>query len=308
MRPEPPALEQLAFEGREEALAHRIVVAIPDRSGGGAHAGVPASLAEGERGVLRSLVAMVDHAVGPTLPERHVEGIEHELCAQVVGHGPADHAAAEGIQHDGEVQEPGPGGDVGDVRDPEPIGCVGGEVALDQIRCRSGTRIPYRRPCPLAPTDAPQAGTAHQSGDPLAAHSVALSDEFGMDAGGAVGPARGAVDVTDAIEHCSVALGAGRRRPALPRVVPAGGDPQQPAHRGDRIEGPVGSHELEDPDGIEPVSRANQAAAFASISRSWRSRRFSRLSRRSSSRSALVKPSCERPSSRSAWPTQLRID
>ena len=93
MRPEPPALEQLAFEGREEALAHRIVVAIPDRSGGGAHAGVPASLAEGERGVLRSLVAMVDHAVGPTLPERHVEGIEHELCAQVVGHGPADHAA-----------------------------------------------------------------------------------------------------------------------------------------------------------------------------------------------------------------------
>ena len=80
MRPEPPALEQLAFEGREEAFAHRIVVAIPDRSGGGAHAGVPASLA-GD--VLRSLVAMVDHAVGPTLPERHVEGIEHELCAQV---------------------------------------------------------------------------------------------------------------------------------------------------------------------------------------------------------------------------------
>ena len=54
-------------------------------------------------------------------------------------------------------------------------------------------------------------------------------------------------------------------------------------------------------------SPEHQAAAFASISRSWRSRRFSRLSRRSSSRSALVKPSCERPSSRSAWPTQLRI-
>ena len=59
MRPEPPALEQLAFEGREEAFAHRIVVAIPDRSGGGAHAGVPASLAEGERGVLRSLDALM---------------------------------------------------------------------------------------------------------------------------------------------------------------------------------------------------------------------------------------------------------
>ena len=105
----------------------------------------------------------------------------------------------------------------------------------------------------------------------VTADPLALSDELGMDAGCAVGPARDAVNVADASEHCSIALGAGRRRPALPRVVPAGGDPQQPAHRGDGIEGPVGSHKLEDPDGIEPVSRANQAAAFASISRSWRS-------------------------------------
>ena len=52
MRAEPAAVEQLAFEGREEALAHGVVVAIPDRSGGGAHAGVLAALAEGDRGVL----------------------------------------------------------------------------------------------------------------------------------------------------------------------------------------------------------------------------------------------------------------
>ena len=93
---------------------------------------------------------MVDHAVGAALPEGHVEGIEHEPCAQVIGHGPADHAAAEGVQHDGEEEEPGPGGDVGDVRDPEPIGCVGGEVALDQVRRRPGARIPCRRSRPLA--------------------------------------------------------------------------------------------------------------------------------------------------------------
>ena len=209
MRAEAAASEQLAFGGGEEALAHGVVVAIPDRSGGRAHAGIAAALAEGDRGVLRSLVGMVDHAVGPALPEGHVEGIEHEPRAQVVGHGPAHHAAAEGIQHDGEEQEPGPGGDVGDVRDPEPIGCVGAEVALDQVRRRTGARIPCRRPRPLASADAPQAGTAHQSGDPLAAHSAALSDELGMDAGSAVGALRDAVDLTDAIEQCPVALGAG---------------------------------------------------------------------------------------------------
>ena len=308
MRAEPAAVEQLAFEGGEEALAHGVVVAIPDRSGGRAHAGVAAALAEGDRGVLRSLVGMVDHAVGPALPEGHVEGIEHEPCAQVVGHGPADHAAAEGIQHDGEEEEPGPGGDVGDVGAPKPIGCVGGEGALDQVRRRAGARIPRRRSRPLASADAPQARTAHQSGDPLAAHSAASIDEIGVDAGSTIGASRNAMNLADAIEQRPIALGAGRRRPDLPRVAPAGGDPRQPAHRGDGIHGPVGSHELENPDGIEPVSRTNQAAAFASISRSWRRRRFSRLSRRSSSRAALVRPSCERPSSRSAGLNQLRSD
>ena len=102
-------------------------------------------------------IGVVDHAVGATLPERHVEGVEHELRAQVVSHGPADHAAAEGIQHDGEVQEPRPGGDVGDVRNPEPIGCVGGEVALNQVWRRRAralrivVRVPLRRLMPLKP-------------------------------------------------------------------------------------------------------------------------------------------------------------
>jgi len=56
-----------------------------------------------------------------------------------------------------------------------------------------------------------------------------------------------------------------------PRVVPAGGDFQQTAHRGNRIAILVCTHELVDLGGTEPVSRANQAAAFAKISRSKRS-------------------------------------
>ena len=54
-------------------------------------------------------------------------------------------------------------------------------------------------------------------------------------------------------------------------------------------------------------SRANQAVAFAKMSRSSRRRRFSRRRRRSSSRSAVLGPSPRRPSSRSACTTQLRI-
>src|SRR5437667_3941658 len=61
------------------------------------------------------------------------------------------------------------------------------------------------------------------------------------------------------------------------------------------------------PEGYRRVLE-NQAAAFFRMSRSSRRTLFSRRSRRSSSRSSVVRPSWRWPSSRSAWATQLRID
>src|SRR2546428_7518886 len=98
-----------------------------------------------------------------------------------------------------------------------------------------------------------------------------------------------------------------RRRALAPRIVAAGGDGQHPAHRGNPVFGLIRVHELERRDGTEPVSVANQAAAFDNISRSSRSTRFSRRSRLSSSRSAVVSPSLRRPSSSPACLTHLRI-
>src|SRR5205807_10252484 len=99
-----------------------------------------------------------------------------------------------------------------------------------------------------------------------------------------------------------------RRLPLGPRIIAAGGDTQESAHGGDRVFGLVLAHEPEPFGGIAFVSRANQAAAFDRISRSSLSWRFSRLSRLSSSRSDVVRPSPQRPASRSAWATQFLID
>src|SRR6266851_1230181 len=84
-----------------------------------------------------------------------------------------------------------------------------------------------------------------------------------------------------------------RGRPLTPRIVAGGGDSQHPAHRGNPVIGLIRVHELERRDGTEPVSVANQAAAFDSISRS--------------SRSAVVSPSLRRPSSSPAYWTHWRI-
>src|SRR5437879_9628917 len=52
LRAEVLPIEQLALEGREEALAQRVVVRVADRTHGRPDAGLATPLAEGHRGVL----------------------------------------------------------------------------------------------------------------------------------------------------------------------------------------------------------------------------------------------------------------
>jgi len=119
LRFEPLAVEQLTFQGREEALAQGVVVAVAGRPHRGADAGLLASFSEGDRGVLTSLVGMMDDRRGTAAPQRHVQGIEHQLGAQMCLHRPSHDPPGEGVQNHRQVQEPGPRRDVGDVGHPE---------------------------------------------------------------------------------------------------------------------------------------------------------------------------------------------
>ena len=96
-------LDELGLEGREEALAHRVVVGVAD----GAHRGPDTSLfapqPEGNGCVLRALVAVMNDLIGSTLLERHVERIEHEVSLQIRLHGPADDASAPRVDHNRQI-------------------------------------------------------------------------------------------------------------------------------------------------------------------------------------------------------------
>ena len=106
-------------------------------------------------------------------------------------HRPADDPPAPGIEHDGEIEEAGPGRHVGDVGDPEPIGRASPRTGGRRDRAPAGAVwSAHRRAARLPPADALQAGAAHQPGDPLAADAHASGRELGVNAGGAVGPAR----------------------------------------------------------------------------------------------------------------------
>ena len=67
-------------------------------------------------------------------PQAHVERVERQVGAQRSGQLPAHDAAAEHVDDEGGVDPAGEGAAVGDVRDPQLVGCVGAELPLDQVR------------------------------------------------------------------------------------------------------------------------------------------------------------------------------
>jgi hypothetical protein len=136
--------------------------------------------------------------VGATARDGHLERVDDELGAEVVGERPADDRPAVAVHHRGEIQPALPRSDVGDVRAPEAVDRGRVKVALDEIR-RAADALDTDRRLPAPALDLPRwAGPAHQPLDALAAHPHAvLEAQLGVHARGSVGLHGAAVDLRD---------------------------------------------------------------------------------------------------------------
>lgn len=157
-------------------------------------------LAEGERGVLRSPVRVDDEPGGrSSAGDGHRERVDDQLGLEVVTHRPADDLVGEHVHHDGEEQVALARLDVGDVGQPEAIGRIRPEPALDQVGRRRCLLLGHRGARLLAAAgDALDAQLAHQPGDPLASDAdFVLVAELVVDPDSAVDLVRAVVDLDD---------------------------------------------------------------------------------------------------------------
>jgi hypothetical protein len=230
----------------------------------------------------------------PSPPARHVQRVDNELGAEVVGDRVADDLPVPGVDHHRQIDPALVAGVLGDVGHPQPVRVVWGELAGYQIvvgyRCRVAAGE-----SPTAPAgDALEVLGSHQSFHSLAADSnVETQPELCVHSWRAVGATRATVDVPDrgpqlvvlAVPLARVDLG------RSPLVEAAGGHPKSPARPGDvhrLILGLLRGDEREGHcRGGRTFSWAKKAAARESRSRSARNTRFSRRSRTSSSRFGL---------------------
>ena len=132
-RRERDAVEELALERGEEALAERVVVAVADRPHRRTDARLPAPRPEGQRGVLTTLIRMMNHRPGLPLLDGHVQGCQHEGRAQMPLHRPPDDTATPDVEHHGQVEKTAAREDVGDIGHPELIRARRREGPSDQV-------------------------------------------------------------------------------------------------------------------------------------------------------------------------------
>jgi len=175
------------------------------------------------------MIRMVDHAIRPSLPERHGEGIEHHLRVQGGRHRPADDPTAEGIEHDRQIEEAGPCRNIRDISHPQHIGPIRCEVAIDQIG-RLTRPIPHGRDGALATAYPGQAGVPHQPGNTLATDANSDLRKINLQAWCSIRAFRGCVRRADFLDQRIIHHGTCRGLPLHPRVMAAGGDTQKTRH------------------------------------------------------------------------------
>ena len=219
------------------------------------------SVSERVRRVLATLVAVMDDAVWAALPQRHVQRLENQFGAQVIGHRPAHNPSAEGVDDDRQEQESArsarrlyrkpTSGQAHQLRTYARRGPV-----LDEV-CGRGVWSVF--PCAWIPRPSSSLASTWRR---VCGRCGCRRGEFGVNAGRSVSATTAMMDVADASLEDSIILSARRQITVSPGVVPAQGDAEQTGHLGDGEAGLIRSHEPK-LCGYRAVSRANQAVAFA---------------------------------------------
>src|SRR5712692_7085546 len=296
------ALPKFALHGREEALHHRVVVAVAATT----HAAGDAVLPEYRLIVLArvgaSLVGMVQQTgIGAASLQRHFEGFDRQVPVVDGADRPAHDESREQVKNRGQVElAAGPDQQLRRVAYPALVGRLRLELSVQKVGCDRLIVIAQGRQLESLARSRFQPLFLHQPSDALGADPDSLLEEIPMDPRAPIAPPALVKRRLDKNPQSSVVSRVGRLRTAPRGIETARRDPHGPAQLPDREGGLL----RVDPGKGYAWLLAKKAVAFFRMSRSIRSSRFSLRSCASSARSSLVSPVLPRVRSACARATQ----
>jgi hypothetical protein len=214
------AVNQFLLACGEEALGDGVVVGAAIGAHRDGDASVAGLLAEAEADILTALDGMMpEAATGPAAVQRHLERVDDELGAHMLGHRPADDPARKGVLNGGEVDPAFPAAQVGDVGDPQHVGRGATKAPFDQVVGDANAWEADRCPAALAGHQSRQAGGWHEALHTLARHDDTVAElELSRDTPRCVDAAILGVDGLDALDQPHVGQLGIRRRARRPRL------------------------------------------------------------------------------------------
>jgi len=167
-------------------------------------------------------------------PDRHQQGLDNDVPVKARLHGPADNLPRVEIHHHGQIEEPAPGPDVRDVRDPDLIRMIDRELALQNVRGQQGglalhvTRL-------LVATDRLDPALTHDPRNAVPAAGLAVFPQILEDPRATIGTTAGLVELFDQWQKAGVLNGPVGLGLLQPRVVTAAMNPKNAAHHRDPV-------------------------------------------------------------------------
>jgi len=127
---------------------------------------------------LRAAVAVMNKAAldGTAGVQGLLQGVEHEGGLGAARHPPADDAAGEDVDDEGDVDEAGPSRDVGEVRHPKFVRSLGPELPVHVIARAGRGLVAHRRPLEATADGTLEPHLAHQPRHRAARDRDALVD------------------------------------------------------------------------------------------------------------------------------------
>src|SRR5690625_2881947 len=110
--------------------------------------------------------------------QRLIEGVQHEVGAQVSGYSPADYAPCERVDDESCVNESASGADVRQIRNPQGVRLLGTEVTVHQVQWAISSLVKNRGDLLAAPGHALQASSSHEPLYSAARHELAFPVQF----------------------------------------------------------------------------------------------------------------------------------
>lgn len=187
--PWPAPMDDLGLIETVDRFGEGVVVTIADASDRRLDASFCQPLGIPDGHVLNAAIRVMHEAAAVSrtpIMKCLLQRIEDEACMCCPARPPADDATSEDVDDKGHVDETLPGGDIGEIRNPQPVWCRGFELAVNPVKRARGRLVRERRADRLSSNDPLQAHRPHKPGDSAAGDIEAFTLQLPPDLANAI--------------------------------------------------------------------------------------------------------------------------